>query len=65
MKSENQAILETFYEKESNNLIGRENLGLKLKNQTVKLLGMTESICYFYGCLPKCKKNQHHSSLHS
>ena len=32
-------------------------LGPKLRNQTVKPLEITESICSFYGCLPTCKKS--------
>ena len=30
-------------------------LGPKIKNQTVKLLEMTELVFFFYGCLPICK----------
>ena len=41
--------MEIFYVQESNNLIQRENTGAKLKNQTAKVLEITESICFFYG----------------
>ena len=45
------------YVKVSSNLIDRENFGAKLKNQTVKRLEITESICCFYGCLSITHKN--------
>ena len=57
MKSKDQAILVTCYIKESSNLTGEKNLrGSKLKNQTVQLFKMTESIYCFYGCLNIGKK---------
>lgn len=51
----------------SSNLISRENFGPKLKNQTVKLLETTESICCFYKCLSTFKKSasQFNSALTS
>lgn len=57
MKSKVLAIPEIFYVRESSKLIAWENFGAKLKKQTVKLLEMTESIWYFYECLPICEKS--------
>ena len=53
------SILEIFYVKEPSNLICGKHFGPKLKSQTVKLLGITESICCFY----PYAKNQHHISI--
>ena len=41
INSKDQAILDIFYAKESSNLTGWENFGLKLKKKTVKLLEKT------------------------
>ena len=40
-------------------------LGSKLKNQTVKLLEIAQSICCFYASLPTYKKTRLHSSIQS
>ena len=52
IKSKDQTILDIFYAKDSSNLMSRVNFRLKLKTQIIKLLEISESICYFYGCLP-------------
>ena len=49
MKSEDQAILEIYYIKESNK--AERIWGPKLKNQTFKLLEMIEPSSWFYGCV--------------
>ena len=41
-----------FYLQQSSSLIGKENLESELKDQTVNLLEITESIGSFYRCLP-------------
>ena len=56
MNSKDQAILEIFYVKESNNLIGLKKFRAKLKNQIVKLSETTESFLCFYKCLSKKQK---------
>ena len=61
MKSNDKVILDIFYVEESSNLIGQENFGTKISEPDCKVLEMTESVRYFYECLPICK-NQHHRS---
>ena len=52
-----QAFLEIFYVKNQALWLAKKTLGPKLKNQSVKLLERTESICCFWGKLLICKKS--------
>ena len=56
MKSKDHAILEIFYVKYQAIWLAEGILVPKFKNQTVKVLEITKSICWFYGFLPICIK---------
>ena len=61
MKSKDQTILEIIDLKQQKNQtiwLTERTLGPKLKNHTVNLLEITESICCFYGYLLKRKKSE-------
>ena len=62
MKSKDQAILVIFMLKKQKIWLVERILKLKVKNQTVELLEITESIPSFYQWLFTCQ-NHHHSSI--
>ena len=57
MKSKDHVILEVLIYKDQAIWLTESILGSKFKIQTIKLLQITEWICYFYGCLPICIKS--------
>lgn len=57
MKSKDHVILEVLIYKDQAIWLTESILGSKFKIQTIKLLQITESICYFYVCLPICIKS--------
>ena len=65
INSKDQATLEIFYVKKSNNMIGWENLGgLNSRARPLNCLQWMNQSVVSVDVYP-CAKNQHHSSIHS